>query len=85
LRLARGEWYDSGNLKGKGTAMFGLGFQEILLIFVLALLLFGAKKLPDVGRALGQTIKEFKRALSGTDAHEQTPEDAATHGDTKQS
>ncbi len=49
--------------------MFGLGFQEILLLALIALILFGAKKLPDVGRALGDSIREFKKAMSGdTDA-----------------
>ena len=43
--------------------MFGLGFQEILLLFVIALLLFGSKKLPEVGKALGQSIREFKKAF----------------------
>ncbi len=45
--------------------MFGLGFQEILLLFLIALVLFGARKLPDVGRALGESIREFKKAMSG--------------------
>ena len=49
--------------------MFGLGFQEILLLGLIALLLFGAKKLPDVGRAIGESIREFKKAMQGgTDA-----------------
>lgn len=45
--------------------MFGLGFQEILLLFLLALLLFGAKKLPQIGKAMGNAIKEFKDAFDG--------------------
>ena len=45
--------------------MFGsLGGPEILLIFVLALLLFGPRKLPDIGRALGKTVAEFRKATS---------------------
>ena len=48
--------------------MFGLGFQEILLLLLIALLLFGAKKLPDVGRALGRSIREFKNAFQGEDS-----------------
>ncbi len=48
--------------------MFGLGFQEILLLALVALLLFGAAKLPDVGRALGKTIREFKKAMGGEDS-----------------
>ena len=39
-----------------------IGFSEVLLIAFVFVLLFGAKKLPEVGAALGQAIKEFKRA-----------------------
>lgn len=39
-----------------------IGFAEILLIAFVFVLLFGAKKLPEVGAAIGQAIKEFKRA-----------------------
>jgi len=43
--------------------MFGsIGFQEILLILLIGLLLFGAKRLPEIGRGLGKGIREFKRA-----------------------
>lgn len=49
--------------------MFGflpnIGFSELVLILVLALLIFGPGKLPEVGRALGKSIKEFKAATSG--------------------
>jgi sec-independent protein translocase protein TatA len=45
--------------------MLGLGFQEILLLLLIALLLFGSKKLPEVGRSLGKAIKEFKDAMDG--------------------
>jgi TatA/E family protein of Tat protein translocase len=42
--------------------MFGsIGIQEILLILLIALLLFGAKRLPEIGRGLGKGIREFKR------------------------
>lgn len=40
----------------------GIGFQELLVIFLLVLLLFGAKRLPEVGRNLGKGIREFKKA-----------------------
>jgi len=43
-------------------ALFGLGGQEVLLIFGAFLLLFGAKKIPDFAKGLGQGIKEFKKA-----------------------
>lgn len=43
--------------------MFGrLGLPELLVILVLALIIFGPGKLPEVGRAFGRTISEFKRA-----------------------
>ncbi len=43
--------------------MFGsIGLQEILLILLVALLLFGARRLPEIGRGLGKGIREFKRA-----------------------
>jgi len=42
--------------------MFGLGIPELIVIFVIALVVFGPKKLPDLGRALGKGIAEFKRA-----------------------
>ena len=45
--------------------MFGsLGAPELIAIFVLALLLFGPKKLPELGRALGRSFAEFRRATS---------------------
>lgn len=42
--------------------MFGLGFPEMLLIFVIALIVFGPKKLPELGRSLGRALSEFKKA-----------------------
>jgi sec-independent protein translocase protein TatA len=43
-------------------AIFGLGTQELMLIFVAVLLLFGAKKLPEFARGLGKSMGEFKKA-----------------------
>jgi sec-independent protein translocase protein TatA len=45
-------------------AIFGLGAPELILIFFLVLLLFGAKRLPDLARGLGKSIREFKKASS---------------------
>jgi len=42
--------------------MFGIGFPELLLILALALIVLGPKRLPDLARALGRGLSEFKRA-----------------------
>ena len=44
--------------------MFGIGMQELLLILVIALIVLGPKKLPEVAKALGRALNEFKRATS---------------------
>ena len=49
---------------------FGFGTQEILLILALAVLLFGATKLPQLGSAIGQGIKNFKRGMREVKAEE---------------
>jgi TatA/E family protein of Tat protein translocase len=55
--------------------MFGLGLPEILLILLIALLIFGAAKLPEIGRSLGKALSEFKKGTqefsqSGDKDHE---------------
>ena len=43
--------------------MFGsIGMPELIVIFVIALIIFGPRKLPDLGRSLGRSLSEFKRA-----------------------
>ncbi|PYM41021.1 MAG: twin-arginine translocase TatA/TatE family subunit [Candidatus Rokuibacteriota bacterium] len=44
--------------------MFGLGYQELLIILVIVLILFGANRLPDLARSLGSSVKEFKKGIS---------------------
>ena len=44
--------------------MENIGFSELLVILVVVLLLFGAKRLPEVGSSIGKGIREFKRSLS---------------------
>ncbi len=40
----------------------GIGLPEIIIVLVIVLVIFGPKKLPDIGKALGKSITEFKRA-----------------------
>jgi len=42
--------------------MWNLGFPEIVIIFIVALVIFGPRKLPELGRSLGRGLSEFKRA-----------------------
>jgi sec-independent protein translocase protein TatA len=44
--------------------MFGLGYQELLIILVIVLILFGANRLPDLARSLGSSVKEFKKGVN---------------------
>jgi sec-independent protein translocase protein TatA len=47
--------------------MFGLGAQELLLILLIVLVLFGAKRLPEMARGLGKSISEFKKGVREVD------------------
>ena len=62
--------------------MFGIGFQELIIIAVIALLVVGPKKLPDLAKTLGKGFSEFKKATEGitddlkqTMQHDEKPKD----------
>ncbi len=47
--------------------MFGLGTSELIVILIIALVVFGPQRLPQIGGAIGKSIKEFKKSMSDTD------------------
>ncbi|NJL86618.1 MAG: twin-arginine translocase TatA/TatE family subunit [Leptolyngbyaceae cyanobacterium SM1_1_3] len=51
--------------------MFGLGWPEIVIILVVAVLIFGPKKIPELGSALGKTLRGFKEELDNPEDEEQ--------------
>lgn len=57
--------------------MFGLGMQELIIILIIALLVFGANKLPEIGRGLGRGIREFRKASTELSGSLEEEEDAA--------
>lgn len=55
--------------------IFGIGLPELLLIVLVLLLLFGASKLPELGRSIGQFGKEVKKGLNEDDTKKKKEED----------
>jgi len=60
--------------------MFGLGATELIIILVIVIVLFGGSKLPEIGRGIGEAIKNFKKATSDKPEIDVTPKDKS--GDT---
>jgi len=54
--------------------MFGLGPMELGIILVIVIILFGARRLPEIGAGVGKAIKNFKAGVSGDDEIDVTPE-----------
>ena len=55
--------------------MFGLGVPELIVILVVALLIFGPGKLPEIGSALGRGIRDFRKAIAGGEEEGKTLEE----------
>ncbi|ORU01453.1 Twin-arginine translocation protein TatA [Anaerovibrio sp. JC8] len=53
--------------------MFGIGVPELIIILIIGLIVFGPGKLPEVGRTLGKTIREFRKVSNGIMDDEPTP------------
>jgi sec-independent protein translocase protein TatA len=51
--------------------MFGLGFPEIILILVIVILIFGTSRIPELGRGLGEGIRNFKKSVKDEDKKEE--------------
>lgn len=57
----------------RGGIMFGFGMPELIVILVIVMVVFGAGKLPEIGGALGKSIRNFKKASDGKDEIEIKP------------
>jgi sec-independent protein translocase protein TatA len=49
----------------EGIPVFGIGSQELMVILLIAFLIFGAKRLPELGGSLGQALRGFKKGMEG--------------------
>ncbi len=61
--------------------MFGIGSTELIIIFLIVLVIFGAKKLPEIGSGLGKGITNFKKAMKDQD---KIGEKSSSEEDTKE-
>lgn len=59
--------------------MFGLGFSELLVVFIIALIFIGPKKLPELAKGLGKGIRDFQNAAKGLTDQLQDTNDSPTN------
>ncbi len=64
------------------SVMFGIGTTELFIVLGIVIVIFGARRLPELGSGLGKAIKNFKAGVSGKDEIDVTPnQDKVTDGD----
>jgi sec-independent protein translocase protein TatA len=61
---SRLHWLEIGSAQEEEAFVFGLGGPEIMIVLALGLVLFGAKKLPELGKGLGTGLRELKKGVS---------------------
>lgn len=65
--------------------MFGLGMQELIIILIIVLVLFGASRLPEIGKGIGQAIRNFKKATSEPEEIDVSPKKKVSTDEAKES
>ncbi len=66
--------------------MFGIGATELMILLAIVLVVFGARRLPELGAGVGRAIKNFKAGLSGKDEIDVTPKpDEVSEGNSSES
>jgi sec-independent protein translocase protein TatA len=65
--------------------MFGIGMTELLVILAIVLVIFGANKLPEIGKGMGQAIGNFKKSMKEANEIDVTPEKKKIEGEEKKS
>ncbi len=64
--------------------MFGLGATELIIILVIVLVLFGGSRLPEIGKGIGEAIKNFKKSTAEPDEIDVTPEKESKEAEGKE-
>ena len=60
--------------------MFGLGMQELIIILIIVIVIFGATRLPQIGKGVGEAIRNFKKATNEPDEIDVTPKKPTPEG-----